>query len=64
MIKMAQRTSPSDQGRANGANDPYLGSAPDYSMVFDVKDVVDVAVANVSTTEVIAKEATGMLTAF
>lgn len=62
MMKMTQRASQSDQGRSNGSNDTiYLGSAPDHSMVFDIKDVVDVAVANVSTTEVIAKEHSGKL---
>lgn len=62
MMKMTQRASPSDQSRTNGTNEIYLGSAPDHSMVFDVKDVVDVAVANVSTAEVIAKEHSGKLT--
>ena len=58
-MKMTQRASPPDQSRANGANEVYLGSAPDHSMVFDVKDIVDVSVPNVSTAEVVAKEHNG-----
>lgn len=61
MMKMTQRATSPDQIRANGTNEIYLGLAPDHSMVFDVKDIADVAVANVSTAEVIAKEHNGKL---
>ncbi|KAK2760843.1 hypothetical protein FQN54_002082 [Arachnomyces sp. PD_36] len=63
MMKMTQKVS-ADQGRANGANEIYLGSAPDHSMVFDAKDIVDVSVANVSTSEVVAKEHSGASNGF
>ena len=64
MLKMAQRASKQDLQRTNGVSDiasPFMGSAPDHSMSFDVKDVVDISVPNVSTAEVTAKESNGML---
>lgn len=63
-MKMVQRSSKQDLQRTNGVSDvvsPFLGSAPDHSMSFDVKDVVDISVASVSTAEVTAKEPNGML---
>lgn len=63
MLKMAQRASKQDLQRTNGVSDvasPFMGSAPDHSMSFDVKDVVDISVPNVSTAEVTAKESNGM----
>lgn len=60
---MVQRASaPADQ-RTHGLSDaasPFLGSAPDHSMTFDTKEVTDIAVVNVSPSEVIAKESNGM----
>lgn len=60
---MVQRPAKQDHQRANGVSDvvsPFLGTAPDHSMSFDVKDVVDIAVSNVSTAEVTAKAPNGM----
>ncbi|KAL4888449.1 hypothetical protein BDV59DRAFT_206148 [Aspergillus ambiguus] len=58
LLKMVQRTTKSDQQRANGTNEsssPFLGSAPNHSVAFDLKDVRDISVANVSTSDVLAK---------
>lgn len=63
MLKMVQRPSKQDIQRSNGVSEvasPFLGSAPDHSMSFDIKDVVDISVANVSTADVTAKESNGM----
>jgi hypothetical protein len=60
---MVQRPSKQDLQRTNGVSDatsPFLGSGADHSMVFDVKDVVDISVANASTTDVTAKAPNGM----
>jgi hypothetical protein len=59
---MVQRVNTQQDSRANGLSDastPYLGSAPDHSMTFDLKDITDVTVANVATSEVMAKESNG-----
>lgn len=53
----------SDQPKQNGANNtasPFLGLAPDHTMVFDTKDVVDISVANVSPADVTSKPSNGM----
>lgn len=63
VLKMVQKPAQQDSLRSNGVSDiasPYLGSAPDHSMTFDVKDIADVSVANVSTTDIIVKESNGM----
>lgn len=60
---MVQRASLDGQSKTNGVSDvtsPYLGSMPEHSMAFDIKDVADIAVPNVSPAEVSAKEANGM----
>lgn len=60
VLKMVQR---SDQQKHNGANNaavPFLGSAPDHSMVFDTKDIVDISVADVSPADVTLKPSNGM----
>lgn len=60
---MVQRASQENQPKANGVSDvtsPYLGTAPEHSMAFDVKDVADISVPNVSTAEVSVKESNGM----
>ncbi|KAJ5160484.1 uncharacterized protein N7482_007488 [Penicillium canariense] len=62
LLKMVQRTSQENQGKANGASDTtasYLGSAPEHSMAFDIKEVADIAVPNVSPAEVSVKESNG-----
>jgi hypothetical protein len=62
LLKMVQRTSQEGQPRINGVSDvatPYIGSAPEHTMTFDIKDVVDIAVPNVTTAEVSAKEPNG-----
>lgn len=59
---MVQRASQENQSKSNGVTDastPYLGSAPEHSMAFDIKDVADIAVPNVSPAEVSAKESNG-----
>lgn len=59
---MVQRASLENQQKTNGVSDttsPYLGAAPEHSMAFDVKDVSDIAVPNVSPAEVSAKESNG-----
>lgn len=63
ILKMVQCPTQSDQAGANGLSDatsPYLGSAPDHSMSFDIKEIADVSVANVSTANVTAKEQNGV----
>ena len=63
LLKMVQRTSPEGQPRTNGVSDvatPYIGSAPEHIMSFDIKDIADIAVPNVTTAEVSAKEPNGM----
>ncbi|KAB8269932.1 hypothetical protein BDV30DRAFT_177399 [Aspergillus minisclerotigenes] len=67
VLKMVQRPTKQEQNRANGVSDatsPFLGSAPDHSMSFDVKDVVEISVPNVSTSDVTAKGANGASTGF
>jgi hypothetical protein len=62
-LKMVQRAAAAEEQRAHGLSDvasPFLGSRPDHSMTFDATEIADVAVANVSTSEVIAKESNGM----
>lgn len=63
-LKMVQRVSPQpEQPRPNGLSDvasPFLGSPPDHSMAFDIKEIADVAVANVSTADLVAKPQNGM----
>ncbi|KAL2011709.1 hypothetical protein VTN00DRAFT_4427 [Thermoascus crustaceus] len=68
ILKMVQRPSAqTEQPRTNGLSDvasPYLGSPPDHSMAFDVKEIADVSVANVSTADVTAKPQNGASTGF
>lgn len=55
---MTQRQSKQDQLKTNGVSDvaiPFFGSAPEHSMTFNMNDVVDVSVPNVTTTDVLAK---------
>jgi hypothetical protein len=59
---MVQRASQENQPKANGVSDitsPYLGTGPDHSMAFDIKDIADIAVPNVVPAEVSAKESNG-----
>lgn len=59
---MVQRASQENQSKVNGVSDgtsPYLGPAPEHSMAFDIKDVADIAVPNVSPAEVSVKEPNG-----
>lgn len=59
---MVQRASSENQPKTNGVSDvttPYLGTGPDHSMAFDIKDISDISVQNVSTAEVSAKEPNG-----
>lgn len=54
MLKMVQRTFSGNEGQMNGAVDrgsAFLGASPDHNKVFDFKEVVDVAVKNVTTVE-------------
>ncbi|CAI7654327.1 unnamed protein product [Penicillium manginii] len=62
LLKMVQRASQENQPKSNGVSDsttPYLGAAPEHSMAFDVKDIADISVPNVSPAEVSAKETNG-----
>ncbi|KAJ5151904.1 hypothetical protein N7492_010199 [Penicillium capsulatum] len=62
LLKMVQRAAQENQSKTNGVNDvpsPYLGAAPEHSMAFDVRDVSDIAVPNVSPADVSAKESNG-----
>ncbi|KAK9850823.1 hypothetical protein MYU51_011389 [Penicillium brevicompactum] len=62
LLKMVQRASQEGQFRANGVSDvatPFLGSAPEHIMSFEVKDVIDISVPNVTTAEISAKEPNG-----
>jgi hypothetical protein len=59
---MVQRASQDTQSHTNGVSDaatPFLGSAPEHVMSFDIKDVMDISVPNVTTAEVSAKEQNG-----
>lgn len=59
---MVQRASQEGQFRANGVSDaatPFLGSAPEHIMSFEIKDVIDISVPNVTTAEISAKEPNG-----
>jgi hypothetical protein len=63
LLKMVQRVPQEGQPRANGVSDvatPYLGSAPEHTMSFEIKDVADISVPNVTTAEVSAKDSNGM----
>lgn len=60
---MVQRSFKHDPQRPNGVSEaaiPFLGSGADHTMAFDVKDVVDIAIPNVSTADVTAKGSNGM----
>ncbi|KAJ5562167.1 SM domain found in ataxin-2 [Penicillium sp. DV-2018c] len=62
LLKMVQRVPQEGQPRANGVSDvatPYLGPAPEHIMSFDIKDVADISVPNVTTAEVSAKDTNG-----
>ncbi|KAJ5587814.1 SM domain found in ataxin-2 [Penicillium hispanicum] len=62
LLKMVQRASQENQPKTNGVSDvgsPYLGTAPEHIIAFDVKDVTDIAVPNVSPAEVSVKESNG-----
>ncbi|EGC41258.1 PAB1 binding protein [Histoplasma capsulatum var. duboisii H88] len=68
-LKMTQRCSSpqADNGRSNGLSDlssPYIGSGVDHQMIFDVQDVADICVENVSTAGIAAKEHNGARTGF
>ncbi|KAJ5610838.1 hypothetical protein N7510_007557 [Penicillium lagena] len=67
LLKMVQRASQENQPKANGVSEvtsPYLGTGPDHSMAFDIKDVADIAVPNVVPAEVSAKESNGASAGF
>lgn len=64
MLKMTHRSPSQTEQTAstNGLSDrnsPFLGSAPDHQMIFDVQEVVDVAVAELSATGMAVKEQNG-----
>lgn len=59
LLKMVQRASQDGQPKVNGVSDvasPYIGSGPEHSMAFDIRDIADIAVPNVSPAEVSVKE--------
>lgn len=60
---MVQRISPQAETRSNGLSDtasPFLGSPPDHSMIFDLKEIADIAVADVSTAGMTGKDTNGL----
>jgi hypothetical protein len=62
LLKMVQRISQENQGKTNGVSDtttPYVGSAPEHGMAFDIKDVADIFVPKVVPAEVTVKESNG-----
>ncbi|PGH12339.1 hypothetical protein AJ80_06749 [Polytolypa hystricis UAMH7299] len=62
MLKMTQHVLSPQTGRSNGLSDfnsPYIGPLPDHQMIFDVQDIADVAVAEVTATGMAAKERNG-----
>ncbi|KAJ5297877.1 hypothetical protein N7508_008126 [Penicillium antarcticum] len=61
-LKMVQRADQEDQLTTNGVSDvavPYLGSGPEYNMQFDIREIADISVPNVTTAEVSAKVSNG-----
>ncbi|KAL5043642.1 hypothetical protein BDW71DRAFT_115795 [Aspergillus fruticulosus] len=57
-LKMTQRHLKQEQQRANRVSDvasPFFGSAPEHIMTFNINDVLDVSVLNVTTTDLSAK---------
>ncbi|KAF9886121.1 hypothetical protein FE257_012056 [Aspergillus nanangensis] len=67
ILKMVQSLSKSDTQRANGVSEsasPFLGSAPDHAMAWDARDLLDIAVAGVSTSDVTIKGPNGATTGF
>ncbi|KAJ5689725.1 hypothetical protein N7462_004117 [Penicillium macrosclerotiorum] len=67
LLKMVQRTSQETQAKPNGVSDvssPYIGAGPEHSMAFDIKDIANIAVPNVSPAEVSVKEPNGASAGF
>ncbi|KAJ5893886.1 hypothetical protein N7495_005577 [Penicillium taxi] len=61
LLKMVRNSSESN-AKSNGLSEsisPYLGTAPDHSMSFETKDIVDFSVSDVAPTEVAMKESNG-----
>lgn len=53
MFKMVRQISSHPKDGANGANEAsseYIGTGPDHTMVFGTGDIIDITIANVSTT--------------
>lgn len=62
VFKMVQRLPKQEQGKTNGASEPatpFLGSAPDHSVSLDARDIVEISIPNVSTSDVTAKAPSG-----
>ncbi|PKY00863.1 hypothetical protein P168DRAFT_321922 [Aspergillus campestris IBT 28561] len=67
VFKMVQRLPKQEQGKTNGASEPatpFLGSAPDHSVSLDARDIVEISVPNVSTSDVTAKAPSGASAGF
>lgn len=61
ILKMVQKTH-SEEAQANGVAEHeiiFVGSGKDHAMAFDVKDVVELSVENVSSTETASKNQNG-----
>jgi hypothetical protein len=61
---MVQRADQEDQPASNGVSDvatPYLGTGPDHNLHFDIREIADISVPNVTTAEVSAKAPNGKL---
>jgi Ataxin 2 SM domain len=62
LLKMVQRAASQLESHANGLSDvttPFIGSGADHSMKFNVEEIDDIIVNNVTTTEVAVKESNG-----
>ncbi|KAI9701453.1 MAG: hypothetical protein M1836_001508 [Candelina mexicana] len=68
VLSMAKKSTSAGDGPVNGAtpesNHAYIGEAPNHRMVFETKDVVDLAVNNVSLNESQSKTLNGVTTGF
>lgn len=66
LLKMVQRVA-SQEPRANGLSDtttPFIGSGADHSIAFNIEEIDDIIVNNVTTSEIVAKESNGTQTGF
>jgi hypothetical protein len=63
ILKMVQKTH-SEEAQANGVAEHdtiFVGSGKDHTIAFDVKDVVELSVENVTSTETSSKNQNGKI---